>query len=124
MKNGKGSKKRSIYSKGELNRIVDDLVHPFFKKGKEFILVDGILHGVIEQNPSLSVKKFMTYSFPELLKSHKTKQIRSGMRKRHYRCKIPVESRFFYCEYKKAGSWCLLKSVGRMKCQHLTITYE
>lgn len=69
----KGRKKPNPFSKGKLNRLIDDLVHPFFDMNKGFILVDGVLHGVVEQNPPLSVKKFLRYNLPELMKSKKNK---------------------------------------------------
>jgi hypothetical protein len=56
------------YSKGELNKLIDSLIHPLSKTDKSFILVDGFLHGLVEQNPPASVKKFIKYNLPELIK--------------------------------------------------------
>lgn len=61
-------KKRKPYTKGQLNRLVDDLCHPFFKENPGFVLVDGLLHGMVENDLPLTVKKFMKYDFPKLLK--------------------------------------------------------
>ncbi len=39
------------YSTGELNRLMDALFHPLAKNSPHFFILDGILHGFIEQNP-------------------------------------------------------------------------
>ena len=64
----KRKKTRRFYTEGQLNRLIDDLCHPFFKENTAFVLVDGILHGIVEKDPPLTVKKFMRYDFPKLLK--------------------------------------------------------
>lgn len=65
------SRKRKVrsnpYTMGDLNKFIDDLCHPLFKEDAGFILVDGFLHGLLEQNPPLSVKKFMKYNLPKLM---------------------------------------------------------
>ena len=53
---------RKIY----LNRLVDAILHPYFKKHPELIILDGILHALIEQNPKQSLKKFIKYNYPKL----------------------------------------------------------
>jgi len=45
-------------------------------------------------------------------------------KKRHYGCKLPVNSRFMYCGHKKAGSHCLKAGVWEDKCPQLTISYK
>lgn len=50
------------------NKIIDQTLHPLFKKGKEYVIIDGILHFIVEQNPKASTKKFMKYSLKHLLK--------------------------------------------------------
>lgn len=60
------------YTKGELNRIVDNLCHPFYKADKGFVLVDGLLHGLIEQNPPESALKFLRYNLPAIIDHIKT----------------------------------------------------
>ncbi len=57
-----------VVSKGELNRLIDDLLHPFFKVDPAFILLDGFLHGLVERNPSESTRKFLVYNLPKLIK--------------------------------------------------------
>jgi hypothetical protein len=60
-------KARTPYTKGELNRLIDSLCHPLSKRDKGFILVDGLLHAMVEQNPPITVQKFIKYSLPNLL---------------------------------------------------------
>jgi len=55
------------YTKGELNKLIDSLCHPLSKTDKRFILVDVLLHAMVEQNPSETVLKFIRYSFPKLM---------------------------------------------------------
>ena len=51
-----------------MNELIDSLCHPLTKVGKGFILVDGILHGLVEQNPPASGSKFLRFSFPLFIK--------------------------------------------------------
>lgn len=57
-----------LYTLGELNELIDSLCHPLAKLDRGFILVDGILHGLVEQNPPVSVRKFVKFSLPLLIK--------------------------------------------------------
>jgi hypothetical protein len=66
---GKLRKSRSkTFSKGELNRLVDSIIHPVYKQSEAFRIVDGLLHGIIEENPPVSVRKFIRYNLPEVIK--------------------------------------------------------
>jgi hypothetical protein len=47
--------------------MVDALFHPIAERSPELLMLDGILHAIIEQNPSESLMKFIEYSLPELL---------------------------------------------------------
>lgn len=49
------------------NRVIDNMFHPLFKENKAFVLVDGAMHFMVEQNPSMSMKKFLRYSLKHLL---------------------------------------------------------
>jgi len=62
----RGEKK--LYTKGELNKLIDGLCHPLFKTNKGFILVDGLLHTMVEKNPPTTVKKFIKYNLPKIVK--------------------------------------------------------
>jgi len=55
------------YTKGELNKIIDSLCHPLFQINEGFILVDGILHAMVEQNPPTTIQKFIKYNLPKIL---------------------------------------------------------
>jgi hypothetical protein len=66
-----GKKKRERkgpYTKGALNRMIDDAVHPLYRINEGFVLVDGVLHGMVEGNPPQSVKKFIKYNLPLIIK--------------------------------------------------------
>jgi hypothetical protein len=56
-----------LYTRGELNKILDGVVHPFFKKGNGFIFMDGFLHALLEQNAPVSARKFIRYNLPKML---------------------------------------------------------
>jgi hypothetical protein len=60
-------KVRRPYTKGELNKLIDSLCHPLSKTDKRFILVDVLLHAMVEQNPPESVLKFIRYSLPKIM---------------------------------------------------------
>jgi len=61
-------KRRRKYSKGEHNRLIDDLIHPLFDQCSELMLLDAVLHGLVEQNPPETVLKFMRYSLPNIIR--------------------------------------------------------
>ena len=58
--------KKLPYSKGELNTIVDSLLHPLIKAYPPLIAVDTLLHCLIEQNPNESIRKFIHYNFTNM----------------------------------------------------------
>jgi hypothetical protein len=70
------TKQRRPYTSGELNRLTDALVHPFFRVDPSFLVLDAALHAIIERNPSESLAKFIQYSLPELLASKKRASLR------------------------------------------------
>ena len=55
------------YTTGELNRTVDALFHPLGKLDTAFLLLDGIIHGIIERNPPKSIAKFIHHNLPKLV---------------------------------------------------------
>lgn len=119
-----GRKNPNPFSKGKLNRLIDDLVHPFFDTNKGSILIDGVLHGLVEQNPALSLEKFVRYNLPELMKPKKNQFHQLGERRRSYNCTLPVHSRCIFCNYKKAGSRCLKAGAWNVRCPKLIISYK
>jgi hypothetical protein len=56
------------YTKGEVNKLIDDLVHPLKKTHWAFILVDEAFHMINEGDIAQSLAKFAEYSLPELVK--------------------------------------------------------
>jgi len=61
-------KRQSLYSKSEKNAIIDSVVHPWADEHWGFVIVDGVLHALNEQDPVESFVKFLKYNAPELLK--------------------------------------------------------
>lgn len=49
------------------NMLIDNIFHPLFKENKTFVLIDGAMHFMVEQNPTVSTKKFLRYSLKHLL---------------------------------------------------------
>ena len=61
---------RPLYTKGELNKIVDGLLHPPFTKNPEYIiLLDTFVHVLIEQDSSETIQKFIRYNLPKIIHS-------------------------------------------------------
>ena len=58
---------KSRRTKGNLNRLIDDMMHPYFKDHPALILADGLLHAAVEKNPRSSLTKFVKYNVPILL---------------------------------------------------------
>jgi hypothetical protein len=61
-------KRRRRYSKGELNRLIDGLVHPLYRRNPELMILDAVLHGLVKQNPPETVLKFIRYSLPKVIR--------------------------------------------------------
>jgi len=61
-------KSKSIYSKSEKNVIIDSVVHPLADEHWSFIVIDGVLHALNEEDLIQSFVKFLKYNAPELLK--------------------------------------------------------
>jgi len=69
MKQNLPPKKKQVrhYSKGELNRIVDSLLHPFFGSKAAPIIIDLVLHALVEKAPEETAAKFIRYSLPKII---------------------------------------------------------
>jgi len=61
--------RRGLYSKAELNKLIDSVIHPLAKEDPSLLILDGFLHSLVEQNPPLSVRKFLRYNLPRLVAS-------------------------------------------------------
>jgi hypothetical protein len=55
-----------LYTKSEINEIIDGVVHPWYETYPWMRFVDGLLHALNEQSPE-SVEKFIRYNLPDLL---------------------------------------------------------
>jgi hypothetical protein len=55
------------YTKGELNRAINSLIHPLSKRNPTLVVLDVILHGLVEQKTSETVVKFIRYSLPQII---------------------------------------------------------
>lgn len=42
--------------KGELNRLIDKLMHPYLKEHPALIIVDSLLHAMVEQDPDMTLR--------------------------------------------------------------------
>jgi hypothetical protein len=58
------------YTTGELNKTVDALLHPLADLDPAFLVLDGVIHGIIEQNPPESILKFIHHNLPRLLSEY------------------------------------------------------
>jgi len=56
------------YTKGEVNKLIDDLIHPLKKTHWAFILIDEAFHMINEGEIAQSLAKFAEYSLPELVR--------------------------------------------------------
>ena len=68
----KGKKRIHYYSKSDLNRLIDSILHPLAKGKNEvsILILDECLHFLVEQNPTLSLQKFIKYTLPKIVKKY------------------------------------------------------
>jgi hypothetical protein len=59
-------KKYGVYTVGEVNYLIDSVLHPFFDKHPALIVADAALHYLVEQNPDESTVKFVKYTLPKV----------------------------------------------------------
>jgi hypothetical protein len=53
---------------GPVNKTIDRLLHPHFREYPFLIFIDGLLHGLNEMDPVQSIRKFLKYNAPKLVK--------------------------------------------------------
>jgi hypothetical protein len=53
--------------KGEINKLIDEVMHPYFKKYPITILLDALAHASIEGDTKTSLRKSLRYSAPQLI---------------------------------------------------------
>jgi hypothetical protein len=73
-------RQRTPYSKGQLNYLIDDLLHPLYGDYEGLRLLDGFLHAIVERDPPLSLRKFFEYNLSALVRKA-TKKPRRQERK-------------------------------------------
>jgi len=58
-------------TKGQANRMIDLILHPLMKGEDEvrIIALDALAHAIVEQDPDESLRKFLRYSLPRLLRA-------------------------------------------------------
>jgi len=74
-------RRRSAYTEGQINSLIDSVLHPLMK-GEDKIpvmLLDFLAHSFVEQDPQKSSRKFVKYTLPKLVnETHR----REGKRRR------------------------------------------
>lgn len=60
-------KRTVLYTEGQLNKMIDSLFHPIAHRDPYYWLADTILHALVEQDPSVTVGKFMRYTAPKII---------------------------------------------------------
>jgi len=67
----KNKKKPQPYTTGQLNKLIDSLIHPLIKEDPGYIIMDTIFHALVEQDVSTTTRKFIKYNPPKLLQKLK-----------------------------------------------------
>jgi hypothetical protein len=73
-----------------MNEIIDSFCHPLFKGNPYVIILDAILHTIVEENPKSSAEKFVKCSAVTLLKE--LTQSREESEKKGFRI-VPDQTR-------------------------------
>jgi hypothetical protein len=66
-------KSRRHYSKGDINRLIDTLLHPLFDHSPELMIVDSVLHGLVERNLTETARKLIRYNLPKIIEEFTTR---------------------------------------------------
>ncbi len=48
--------------------MIDEVFHPYFRKGPLPIMADTFAHGLVERNPRKSIEKFAEYNLGPLIR--------------------------------------------------------
>jgi len=59
-------------------------MHPLAKKDMRFYVLDLGFHGLVEQDPVLSAKKFIRYDLPKILEQYGKKNSKKRRNRRRY----------------------------------------
>lgn len=58
---------RRTYTEGDVNKLIDSCLHPFARQKAQILILDGLIHALVEQDPLRSASKFLAYSMPRLV---------------------------------------------------------
>ena len=56
------------FTDGELNKLIDSLMHPMAREDPWYWALDGVLHGMVEQDPPVTARKFLRYNAPKIVR--------------------------------------------------------
>jgi len=62
------TRRKTLYTKGEQNKIIDAIFHPLSETHWIFRLGDELGHAVVEQDPKQTIIKFVRYSLPQIIR--------------------------------------------------------
>jgi len=56
------------FTDGELNKLIDSIMHPIARDNPWFLALDTVLHGMVEEDPSTTTRKFLRYNAPKIIR--------------------------------------------------------
>jgi hypothetical protein len=65
-----------LFTDGELNKLIDSFLHPFARENPCYWALDTLLHGIVEQDPEVTLGKFARYTLPKLFEQAEKRQKR------------------------------------------------
>ena len=77
-------RKDQIFTSGELNKIIDSLLHPMAKVDMRYWAADLFFHAVVEQDPSVTVQKFIRYDVPKIAEQYFKQNARKKRKRNRY----------------------------------------
>ncbi|MFH0896645.1 MAG: hypothetical protein V1850_01160, partial [Candidatus Bathyarchaeota archaeon] len=62
-------KTKTQYTRGEINKVIDSVVHPWARGETEAaaLIIDSVLHAMVEEDAVKSLQKFTKYTLPKIL---------------------------------------------------------
>ena len=70
------------FTAGELNKLIDSIMHPIARDNPWFWALDGVLHGMVEQDPPTTTRKSLRYNAPKIIRHVLRNQKKKGRRAR------------------------------------------
>ena len=77
-----------IFTPGEWNNLIVAFLHVLARQDARIWAVDSFFHAVVEQNPALSIQKFMRYNPPRIAEQYCKEHVRKN-RRRQTNTRIP-----------------------------------